>query len=304
MYCKNCGNNLPDNASFCNSCGTAVSNTTAPSAQTNESSEDKTVAYSDNTAPAYQPPLQPVNPTPSASNKKTGLYIAIAAIGAVIIIALTVVLVVLLGGKTPTKQVTEETTANSAATDKPELLEDPITYFSQQPDGYFKVTTDSTADFYIYPEYNSEDHYTTRFAGNELIFVYGTYNGWACFEYADSAKGYAWCKTASIYKTQETPTQPEPETVYVPVYQDPDPQPQSSYVKPGSYYRVRGTGSAGLNLRSSPNTSAYVYVVLQESEVVYVHQTNGTWSYVSTVDYRTGNDYEGWCANQYLSFYY
>lgn len=304
MYCKNCGNNLPDNASFCNSCGTAISKPPVSAEPKNESSADKTVAYTDNNIPVYQSPVQPAPPvTPSSSNKKTGLYIAIAAIGAVIIIALTVVLVVLLGGKT-NKPVTEETTASSAASDKPELLEDPITYFAQQPDGYYKVTTDSTADFYIYPEYGSEDHYTTRFAGNELIFVYGTYNGWACFEYTDSAKGYAWCKTASIYKTQETPTQPEPETVYVPVYTDPDPQPQSSYVQPGSYYRVRGTGSAGLNLRSSPNTSAYVYVVLQESEVVYVHQTNGTWSYVSTVDYRTGNDYEGWCANQYLSFYY
>lgn len=306
MFCKNCGNNIPDSASFCSKCGTAVSSPQPAPQPPVADTQDKTMAYGyDNTA-VYQPPVYPnIHPAPEAPKKKTGLIIALAAIGAVLIIAVTVALTVFLGNSdSPVKTKEEETTIATSATTKPELIDDPISYFIQQPDGYYKVTTDPSADFYIYPEYGSDDHYTTRFAGNELIFVYGTYNGWACFEFTDSANGYAWCKTASIYKTDETPTQPEPETVYVPTTPSYNPAPSYSPVMSGSYYRVSGTGGDGLNLRSSPSTSAYVYVVLQESELVYVHRTDGIWAYVSTVDHRTGNNYEGWCANQYLAYAY
>lgn len=305
MFCKQCGTNLPDNAAFCNNCGTPVSS--APAAASEKTSPDSTAAYDPFIQGGYENPYETPAVTPSSEkgNKKTGLIIAIVAIAVVLIIGITVLLTIILGSEdsplSKGQNEDETTTSQSAEVDKPELLSDPISYFIQQPDGYYKVTTDPNVDFYIYPEYGSSDHYSTRFAGNELIFVYGTYEGWACFEYEDSTKGYAWCKTASIYKTDETPTQPEPETVYV--YTTPQ-QPSASPVYTGSYYRVRGTGSDGLNLRESPNTSAYVYVVLQESELVYVHQTDGTWSYVSTVDHRTGNSYSGWCANQYLSYAY
>lgn len=301
MFCKQCGSSLPDNAAFCNNCGTPVNAAPAENKAENKST-DNTVSYdpfSTEKDTSYPPTYSDPVPTTPEKNKKTGLIIAVVAIAAVLIIGISVVLTIILGGDNPPEP--EETTTQTQQVDKPELLSDPIGYFNQQPDGYYKVTTDSSADFYIYPEYNSPDHYNSRFVGNELIYVYGTYEGWACFEYTESTKGYAWCKTASIYKTDETPTQPEPETVYV--YTTPA-QPSASPVYTGSYYRVSGTGYQGLNLRESPNTSAYVYVVLQENELVYVHQTNGTWSYVSTVDNRTGYSYSGWCANQYLSYAY
>lgn len=309
MFCKNCGNSLPDSASFCNNCGSPVSGIPSNANNTPQQNPiDDTVAYDPISAPSYQPPHTPAGgtpgnkPQPKKQKSKNGLIIAIGAVVAVLVICVAIAVTVLLGtGVSPTGGKEVSTTESETQEIKPELINDPISYFIQQPDSYYKLTTDSNADYYIYPEYGSTDHYPTRFAGNELIFVYGTYNGWACFEYEDSANGYAWCKTASIYKTDEVPTQPEPETVYVPT---PNPAPSYSPVYVDSYYRVQGTGSAGLNLRESPSTSAYVYVVLQESELVYVHQTNGTWAYVSTVDHRTGNSYSGWCATQYLSYAY
>lgn len=75
MYCPNCGNNLEENAKFCQKCGTSVS---IP----NMSASQQSV----NTAPSMQQAVYGANPTTTATSKKNNI----------ILIALGVVVVVLV----------------------------------------------------------------------------------------------------------------------------------------------------------------------------------------------------------------
>lgn len=61
MFCKNCGNQLPDNAVFCGSCGTKVEVQAAP----------QQPAYEAPVQPAYTAPQQPayVAPQPQTAPK-------------------------------------------------------------------------------------------------------------------------------------------------------------------------------------------------------------------------------------------
>lgn len=80
MFCKNCGTQLPENSSFCPSCGTAVATpqpeyTTAPQAQPIE----EPVNQQTYEAPAQ--PAQPVQPVTSESSSVTKVFV-LSIIGA------------------------------------------------------------------------------------------------------------------------------------------------------------------------------------------------------------------------------
>ncbi|MBQ7801334.1 MAG: zinc ribbon domain-containing protein [Oscillospiraceae bacterium] len=76
MFCKNCGNQIPDGTRFCDKCG-------APQ------------ETAQNAAPQYQPPVQ--NAAPQAAPKKSNTaVIVVAAVAVIAVVALVLVLV--LGG--------------------------------------------------------------------------------------------------------------------------------------------------------------------------------------------------------------
>ncbi len=80
MFCLNCGNKLPDDAKWCNKCGTAVGETQAPESPATAASEDvstQTSKPSANTAAATQGGTPSTNTTTgtqakAAENKKKG----------------------------------------------------------------------------------------------------------------------------------------------------------------------------------------------------------------------------------------
>ena len=57
MFCRNCGNQLPENALFCGNCGTKVEAQTAP----------QQPAYTAPQQPAYEAPQQPVYTAPQVA---------------------------------------------------------------------------------------------------------------------------------------------------------------------------------------------------------------------------------------------
>ena len=86
-FCPNCGNQLPDDAMFCNSCGTKMDAASAPAQQA---------------APVQQQaPVQPQNNAPKTSsmskNAKVGLIAIIAAV-AVVAVILIIILTSIFGG--------------------------------------------------------------------------------------------------------------------------------------------------------------------------------------------------------------
>lgn len=80
MFCKNCGNQIPDGVAFCAACGTPVA--AAPAAA----------------APVYAAPAAPVAPAAPASDKSK--LIKLIALGAAVVVFLVLILS-LLGGGSP-----------------------------------------------------------------------------------------------------------------------------------------------------------------------------------------------------------
>lgn len=118
MFCNSCGKQLKDGAQFCNSCGAKVKKPQAVQPnqdQTFAPNPNVTVqpgAQNQNTV-AYQAQVQP-----SASDGNKGLILGLSIAGAVIIIAIAVLIIFLLNGdkifpKNETKNEVKTETSDS-----------------------------------------------------------------------------------------------------------------------------------------------------------------------------------------------
>lgn len=333
MFCSKCGKNITDPVAFCSNCGAPLgqspSENPGMSAQNNQVPGSNTVPLQqdinqrrpDNIPPQemyFDPPVnsQPMNnyhpqynaeppAYQTAPPKKKGKAGKVIGIIFGIIAALLVVLLLLAAvgfgaywliyrNKEP--EVIIDANVSDMTTEAEydyDLYNDPVYYFRNEKKSYYKVSNSPAADLYIYSDFNSMDMYYDILTPDDLIYVYGIIDGWACIEYPDAITGYGWCMADSLFITNEVPD------VYN-KYEDPI-HYFSSYEK--AYYRVAGTNNKGLNLRTAPDTGSEVITVLQESEQVLVYGIEDGWAYVRTVDPRTQHDLFGWCTTEYLAFY-
>ena len=127
MYCKNCGTQLQDNDVFCTNCGSKAEETAAATGLKQPDQPLQVVPQKPyDQGPARQTPMSPVypySPTPPAytaaagRQKKTGLVVALAA-GGVLLLALIIFLAVrFLGGDKPGKESTATTERTETTTD-------------------------------------------------------------------------------------------------------------------------------------------------------------------------------------------
>ena len=335
MFCSRCGKNITEPLSFCSNCGAPI--TQIPSGQptaTEQSIPEHNNAEipvqqninqrnPDSIPPQYRssvPPknAQPMNNYPPVYNaappvyqaeqpkKKKGKAGKIIGIIFGILAALALAGVLLFGvligvgfivhkEKEPVNEIVvvpnEMTTASEEIPE--DIYYDPVYYFRTNEKSYYRVSNSPSADLYLYTEFGEKNSYFDTLTPNALVYVFGIYDGWACIEYPDSIKGYCWCIADSLFKTDEVPEEYNK-------YEDPI-HYFSSYEK--AYYRVYGTNTKGLNLRTEPNTDSEVITVLQESEQVLVYGIEDGWAYVRTDDSRTQSDLYGWCTTEYLSYY-
>ncbi|MBE6717278.1 MAG: zinc-ribbon domain-containing protein [Ruminococcaceae bacterium] len=246
----------------------------------------------------------PMQAPPSEKKKggagKIALIIIIAVLVAAIVGISAFGITLLLGARNKIATTEETTVSYSDETEINELIySDPIQYFNTQTNTYYKVSNNPDADKRIFASYEAKTSLGDTLTENDLIYVYGTENGWACFSYTENGKKYAWCKADAVFKTDEVPS--ETETVpSASKYDDP-----IAYFanQPDAYYRVYNTGSQGLNLRTADNTDAEVTRILQETEIVLVYGIEDGWAYVVTADSRTASGSYGWCSAEFLNFY-
>ncbi len=333
MFCTRCGKNITDPVSFCTNCGapigqipsaqptstaqnnhTPINDKIPPQQNMNQRRPDNIPPQRINNYPPTNarqmnnhPPIYnaepPVYQTEKPKKKgKAGKVIGII-FGVIAALLVGLLLLGLLGigawwlftnKKEPeiivdanVSEVTTEAEYNE------DLFIDPLYYFRNEKKSYYKVSNSPSADLNIYTNFNSMDTYYDTLTPNELVYVYGIEDGWACIEYPGSYSGYAWCMADCLFITNDVPDDYNK-------YEDPI-HYFSTYEK--AYYRVSGTDYEGLNLRTEPNTDCEVIIVLQESEQVLVYGIEDGWAYVKTVDPRTQNDLFGWCTTEYLSYY-